>query len=82
MNALLVIPEVKYDAASSDPGQLGKTNGFLNFMEELLSSQHALAPILGEHHVEDLGRISVFTHSGGYRVASRIATQGLDWLVD
>lgn len=74
VRALLILPEVRYDEASSDPGRLGVSGGFRAFMEELLSE--ALAPVLGVHHVDDLRRVVVMSHSGGFQVAAALATVG------
>lgn len=72
--AVLVLPEVAYDEATGDPGQLGATNGLRAFLDELFSVQ--MAPIIGAHTVGDLGRVILLSHSGGYRVAAAAATIG------
>jgi hypothetical protein len=74
VQALLVLPEVAYDQATGNPGQLGTTNGLRNFLEELFSV--ALAPVIGVHHVADLGRVVLMSHSGGYTAVADMATTG------
>ncbi|HEX5059836.1 MAG TPA: hypothetical protein VFV99_10780, partial [Kofleriaceae bacterium] len=83
-NALLVVPEVMYDQASGDPGQLGVTDGMKALLTETLASVPApLGPLdLASH-----GRVIVATHSGGYQAASAMITFGgvpVDevWLLD
>jgi len=71
---MLLLPEVAYDQASSAAGLFSRPGGWYNFLEELLSE--SLAPILGERHVSDIGRIVVFSHSGAYLVTGYIATIG------
>jgi len=71
--SLLLLPEVQYDQPSSDPGLLGKNNGFLNFMNDLFDQ---LTPIIGKKSLSDVNHIMVFSHSGGYVALSAIATIG------
>lgn len=71
-NALLVVPELTFDRASSDPGRFGDDNGFLAFIEELLGK----IPEIGSYTLADLGRVVVLSHSGGYRAAAGIAVKG------
>ncbi len=72
-NALLLCPEVAFDRASSDPGQLGVTNGFRALVKEaLLQVQADLGPI----DVDKLGPVVVASHSGGYAAAAGIAQRG------
>jgi hypothetical protein len=83
-NALLVLPEVAYDMASSDPGTLGSDGGFRALLEETLAT---LPPPLGPRSLADVGRVMVASHSGGYSaVSSMITVGGVDvdelWLFD
>lgn len=72
-NALLLCPEVAFDRASADPGQLGVTNGFRALVKEaLLQVQADLGPI----DVDKLGPVVVASHSGGYAAAAGIAQRG------
>lgn len=72
-NALLLIPEVKFDAASGDPGALGKSGGFAAMLTEVLKQ---LAPQLGQISLQQLGQVVVFSHSGAYQPAAAMATAG------
>ena len=72
-NALLILPEVKFELASGDPGKLGAQNGLKNFLDELLPK---LAPQVGALQLSDVGDILLFSHSGGYWAAAKMATLG------
>ena len=72
-NAILLCPEVAFDAATGDPGNLGKKDGFAALLSETLTK---MAPVLGKLTLADVGRVVVMTHSGGYQAAASIATQG------
>jgi pimeloyl-ACP methyl ester carboxylesterase len=71
-NALLVVPELAFDRASSDAGRFAEDNGFLDFIEELLGK----IPEVGDYTLADLGRVVVLSHSGGWRAAAGIARKG------
>jgi len=75
LNALLVVPELEYDAPSSDPGQLGESLGFRNFLTELLGPT-ALGSVLPPQTMASVGKISIMEHSGGYWGEAVMATQG------
>ena len=66
-NALLLCPEVAFDRASSDPGQLGVTGGFRALVKEALLQVQA---DLGSIDVDKLGPVVVASHSGGYAAAA------------
>lgn len=72
-NALLILPEVKFDVASGDPGKLGTTDGFKNFLVELLPK---LEPQLGAIDLTDVGDVLLMSHSGGYWATAIMATKG------
>jgi hypothetical protein len=83
-NALLVLPEVAFDTASSDPGALGDDGGFRALLDEALA---AVPPPVGPIAPAELGRVVVASHSGGYlAVALMITLGGVDvdevWLFD
>jgi hypothetical protein len=71
-NALLVIPEVAYDQANADPGQLGVDGGLTALIDEVLGK----IPDVGSFTLDDLGRVVVASHSGGYRAAAGAAQRG------
>jgi hypothetical protein len=82
-NALLLLPEVAYDRASSDPGQLGVDGGLRALLDEALGQLGSV----GSFTVDDLGHVVVASHSGGYRAAAGMAMRGgvaVDevWLLD
>ena len=72
-NALLVLPEVRFDEASSDPGALGDDGGFRALLDEALA---ALPPPLGPIALADVGHLIVASHSGGYRAVADMITVG------
>lgn len=84
MNALLVLPEVAYDQASSDPGAFADDGGFRAFLTESLAT---LPAPLGPITLDEVAHVIVASHSGGYAaVASIITVGGVDvdevWLFD
>lgn len=83
-NVLLILPEVAYDMASSDPGKLGEKNGFSKFLQEVLGK---LPDEIGKKTLADVATVTVASHSGGYWATASIATQGgvpieQIWLLD
>jgi hypothetical protein len=83
-NAVLLVPELAYEQASSAPGALATPGVFSAMMEETLV---ALAPTIGAKTIGDLDQVIVASHSGGYVTAARILSGGgLDvrevWLLD
>jgi hypothetical protein len=82
-NALLLLPEVAHDQASSDPGRLGVDGGLRALLDEALGQLGSV----GSFTVDDLGHVVVASHSGGYRAAAGMAVRGgitVDevWLLD
>jgi hypothetical protein len=71
-NALLIVPELTYDRASSEPGNFGVEGGFRAFLGELLGKLGNV----GAYSLEDVGSLVVASHSGGYRAAAGIAVRG------
>jgi hypothetical protein len=71
-NALLVLPEVAYDRASADPGQMAVDGGFQALLGELLGK---LGDV-GSYTLDDVGNVIVASHSGGYKAAAGIANHG------
>ncbi len=72
-NAILLVPEIDYDAQTGNPGNLGTTDGFKALLTE------TLADLSGPLHgatVADVGTLIVASHSGGYESAAGIASMG------
>ncbi len=72
-NAILVVPELAYDRASGDPGRLADPGQLQALVDETLGK---LAPDLGDLTADDLGRVVVASHSGGYHAAAAIVSGG------
>ena len=72
-NALLVLPEVAFDDATSDPGALGDDGGFRAFLDEALA---AVPPPLGPIAPAEVGHVMVASHSGGYLAVALMITIG------
>ena len=69
-NAILLVPEIDYDAQTGNPGNLGTSGGFQALLAE------TLADLSGPLHgatVADVGTLIVASHSGGYESAAGIA---------
>lgn len=74
-NALIIVPELAYDRASSDPGALPEAGTFAAMLDDVALQ---LATPLPEYTI-------VASHSGGYRAAAAIARDAhVDelWLLD
>jgi hypothetical protein len=71
-NALLLCPEVEFDQASGNPGNLGVAGGFTALLSEVLSD---LQPVLGPRTLSDVGELIVASHSGGYQAADGVVTK-------
>jgi hypothetical protein len=72
-NALLLVPEVAFDQASSASGKLSNTNGFKNLLNEALADMNAE---LGAVTTANVGTVVVASHSGGYAAAAGILNSG------
>jgi hypothetical protein len=72
-NALLLCPEVLFDQAAGNPGNLGTTNGFKALLSETLG--HLAAPLRGAT-INDVGQVVVASHSGGYTAAAGLINRG------
>jgi hypothetical protein len=74
VNALLVAVELRADMATGEPGQLGRPGGLRNLLQELFG---ALADRLGcTLDVDELDRVVVIAHSGGYQAAASVLEFG------
>ena len=72
-NAILLVPEIDYDAQTGNPGALGNNDGFKALLTETLAD---LAGPLHGATLADVGTVLVVSHSGGYQTAAAIATKG------
>lgn len=72
-NALLVVPELRYNAASSDPGALGQPGVLRPLLEEIFARLRRQFPGL---RVDDIKHTVLISHSGGYRAAASLAVGG------
>ena len=62
-NAILVMPQLSFEAASGAPGRLGRAGGMAAFLTEVLGH---IAPAIGPRQFADVRRVSFMGHSGGY----------------
>lgn len=69
VNALLVMPELRVEEATGDPGQLGARDGFARFLAELLET-------LGPLGVSGVRRVALAAHSGGYVATAAVIQRG------
>jgi hypothetical protein len=65
-NALLFAPEVAFEQATGNAGNLANPATFAKLLQESLDH---LAPVLGARTLADVGQIIVASHSGGYTAA-------------
>jgi hypothetical protein len=72
-NAMLVVPELDFDLATGNPGNLGLTDGMLALLTETFAR---LGPQLGPVGASQIGRLVVASHSGGYQAAAGIVARG------
>ncbi len=63
--AILVVPEIAFNEATSNPLKLGYKGALHTFIVELLDK--ALAPYIGEHRSGDIERLALGASSGGYQ---------------
>jgi hypothetical protein len=68
-NALFLAPEVRFEAATGDPGNLRDPNTFGALLQETLND---LASVIGPRTIADVGELIVASHSGGYTAADDI----------
>lgn len=72
-NAILIVPEGPHNAPDSAGGKLEDVDGFKRFMAEVLVTLQTNQVLKPE---ATIGKIILSGHSGGYRVISRIVTDG------
>jgi hypothetical protein len=69
VNALLVAVELRVDAPTGEPGQLAMPGDLRALLEELFV-EHLAEPLGCALHVDELDRVVVVAHSGGYQAAA------------
>ena len=75
VNALLIAVELRFDTASGNPGALANANGLRDLLDELFDAH--LSPMLGRPtRVEEVERIVLASHSGGYIAVARSLDRG------
>ncbi|MFO0744744.1 MAG: hypothetical protein U1F43_03585 [Myxococcota bacterium] len=79
-NALLLVPELAFEQASSDPGRLAEQDAFYDLVDEALTQLAAADDQVGSLALWDLTTIVVASHSGGYKAAAGIASVGGLWV--
>lgn len=76
-DALLIVPELRYNARSSDPGALGAPGALSALIDEVLERLGDVAGTwLGGARVADVAHVTLISHSGGYRAAAALCTIG------
>jgi hypothetical protein len=76
VNALLVVPQLAFEARSSDPGRLGAPGGLRRLVADVLAAPPLGAALGSRRRVEDVGRVVVFAHSGGILPLGRVLLGG------
>ncbi|HRI54332.1 MAG TPA: peptidoglycan-binding protein, partial [Pseudomonadota bacterium] len=71
--ALLLVPELRYDGRTSDPGRFANSGALRLLLAEVLEK---LPPPLSGLRVEDVRRLLLISHSGGYQAAAALAQRG------
>jgi hypothetical protein len=72
-NVLLLVPELAFDQASSNPGTLSTQGAFAQLLDETMTD---LRPALGQVNLASVGKVIVASHSGGYAAAAGIVGSG------
>lgn len=71
-NLILVLPELRREAQSGDPGALRNAGAFDAMMNEILGRLEPLVPGLGRRSMSDVARLGVMSHSGGYQAVAQV----------
>jgi hypothetical protein len=71
-NAILIVPQGPFNAMDSFDGKMEDPNGFKNFMAEVVSKLQAHGVIKNN----EIGKIILSGHSGGYEAISSIVAWG------
>jgi len=74
-NRLFVAAEVEYDQASDNPGRWAEEGLFRAYLEELLH-EHLSNVMKTKLSLEDIHRVRIYSHSGGYYVIGNMAAVG------
>jgi hypothetical protein len=74
-NAILVAVELRADMPTGEPGHLADSGGMRALLHELLS-EHLAEPLGCTLDVDELDRIVVIAHSGGYQAAASVLVFG------
>jgi hypothetical protein len=69
INALLIAVELRADMSTGEPGQVASSGGMRALLRELLD-EHLAEPLGCAIGVDELERIVVIAHSGGYQAAA------------
>jgi len=72
-DTLLVLPELRREAQSGDPGRLSRGGSFAAFLDEVFAR---IAPAIGRSMtIADVGHLGLMSHSGGYQTIASIIRQ-------
>jgi hypothetical protein len=66
VDALLLIPQLAFDAASSAPGRLGETGGLRDLLRDVLAAPELASRLAGRTSLDRVGNIVLVGHSGAY----------------
>ncbi len=72
-SALLLVPELRYDGRTPDPGRLANPGALRLLLTEVLDK---LPPPLSGLRVDDVRRLVLISHSGGYQAAAALSLRG------
>jgi len=73
-NVLLIIPEISRNVQSGNPGRLGASNGFKNFLDEILKEH--LSALFENGGVNSIHRLILFGHSAAYQTTAAVVRNG------
>jgi hypothetical protein len=75
VNAMLVAVELRADMSTGEPGQIASSGGMRALLRELFD-EHLVDPLGCALGVDELDRIVVIAHSGGYQAAASAVAFG------
>lgn len=76
VNAVLVVPQLAFDAPSSDGGRLERKGGLRALVAELFADGEIASALGRKLAPEDLSRVLLFAHSGAYDPVGALLAQG------